>query len=101
MDFHVGQTFGDYAVTGILGAGGVGRVYKVEHLLTKRTEAMKVLAAEYATETQIKRFKREMRILARLSHPNISILHNATYTEKQLVLFMAFIEGQTLETMFA
>jgi serine/threonine-protein kinase len=98
MDFHVGQTFGDYSITALLGAGGMERVYKVEHRLTQRTEAMKVLAAELATETQIQRFEREMRVLARLSHPNIAVLHNAVHSEKQLILFMEFIDGRTLES---
>ena len=100
MGFHVGQTFGDYSITAVLGAGGMGRVYKVEHCITKRTEAMKVLSAELASETQIKRFEREMRSLARLSHPNIAALHNAVHSENQLILLMEFIEGQTLESMF-
>jgi eukaryotic-like serine/threonine-protein kinase len=100
MDFHVGQTFGDYSVTAILGAGGMGRVYKVEHRLTKRMEAMKVLAAELATEIQIKRFEREMLLLARLNHPNIAVLHNALQSEKRLILLMEFIDGRTLESMF-
>src|SRR5580658_1474345 len=99
MDFHVGQKLGDYTVTGIAGAGGIGRVYKVEHRLTKRTEAMKVLSAEFATDIQILRFEREMRVLARLSHPNIAVLHNAIHSEKQLILFMEFIDGPTLESM--
>src|ERR1700733_8459644 len=101
MGFHVGQTFGDYSITALLGAGSMGRVYKVEHSLTKRTEAMKVLSAELASEIQIKRFEREMRSLARLSHPNIAALHNAVHSENQLILSMEFIEGQTLESMFA
>jgi eukaryotic-like serine/threonine-protein kinase len=101
MDFHVGQTFGDYSVTGILGAGGTERVYKVEHRLTKRTETMKFLAAEFATEIQVKRFEREMRVLARLNHPNIAALHNALHAEKQLIIFMEFIEGQTLESILS
>lgn len=100
MSFHVGQTFGDYFIKALVGAGGMGRVYKVEHLLTKRTEAMKVLAAELATENQIKRFEREMRVLARLSHPNIASLHNAHYWENQLILFVEFVDGQTLESIF-
>jgi serine/threonine protein kinase len=100
MGFHVGQVFGDYSITAVLGAGGIGRVYKVEHCLTGRTEAMKVLSAELASETQIKRFEREMRSLARLSHPNIAALHNAVHSENQLILLMEFIEGQTLESMF-
>jgi eukaryotic-like serine/threonine-protein kinase len=100
MGFHVGQTFGDYSITGVLGAGGMGRVYKVEHSLTKRTESMKVLSAELASDIQIKRFEREMRSLARLNHPNIAALHNAVHAENQLILLMEFIEGQTLESMF-
>src|SRR5579863_8156389 len=99
MDLQVGQTFGDYSVTGLLGAGCTGPVYKVEHCLTKRTEAMKVLSADLATEVQVKRFEREMRVLARLNHPNIAVLYNALHWEKQLILLMEFIEGQTLEDM--
>jgi eukaryotic-like serine/threonine-protein kinase len=101
MAFHVGQTFGDYSITGLLGAGGMGQVYKVEHRLTQRTEAMKVLAAEFATDIQILRFEREMRVLARLSHPNIAVLHNAIHSEKQLILFMEFVDGRTLESMLS
>ncbi len=101
MGLQVGQTFGDYSITAVLTGGGTERVYKVEHCLTKRTEAMKVLSAELASETQIKRFEREMRSLARLSHPNIAALHNAVHSENQLILLMEFIEGQTLESMFA
>ncbi len=100
MGFHVGQTFGDYSITALLGAGSMGRVYKVEHCLTKRTEAMKVLSAELASEIQIKRFEREMRALARLNHPNIAALHNAVHSENQLILLMEYVEGQTLEGMF-
>ena len=83
MSFHVGQTLGNYSITAVLGAGGMGRVFKVEHSLTKRTEAMKVLSAELASEVQIKRFEREMRTLAKLSHPNIAALHNAVHSDHQ------------------
>ncbi len=100
MGFHVGQKFGDYSVTALLGAGSMGRLYKVEHLLTKRTEAMKVLTAELASEIQVKRFEREMRALARLSHSNIAALHNAIVSENQLILLMEYVEGETLESVF-
>jgi serine/threonine-protein kinase len=100
MSFHVGQIFGDYSITAQLGADGLGRVYKVEHGLTKRTELMKVLVAEMATDTQVKRFEREMRALARLNHPNIAALHNAIHSEDQLILLTEYIEGQTLESVF-
>ncbi len=101
MHFQVGDIFGDYVITGILGAGRTGHVYKVEHCLTKRAEVMKILSAEFATDTQIKRFEREMRVLARLSHPNIAGLHSAIHSEKQMILLMEYVEGETLESMLA
>jgi serine/threonine protein kinase len=98
MDFEIGQTFGDYTITALAGAGGIGRVYKVENRLTKRTEAMKVLA-EFASEIQVKRFEREVRVLARLRHPNIAVLHNAFHYENKLMVLVEFVEGRTLEEM--
>src|ERR1700722_11615790 len=100
MGFHVGQTFGDYSITAILGAGGMGRVFRVEHNLTGRTEEIKGLSAEFATHIQPKRFEREMRALARLNHPNIAALHNAVHSENQLILLMEYLEGQTLESIW-
>jgi serine/threonine protein kinase len=74
----------------------------VEHLITKRIEAMKILNSELATETQVKRFEREMRVLARLHHPNIAALHNVVHmVDGTLILFMEYIEGPTLENLFA
>ena len=99
MGFNVGQRFGDYSITAEVDAGGMEQVYKVQHCLTKRTEAMKVLSAELATDIEIKRFEREMRALARLNHSNIAALHNAIHSENQLILLMEYIEGQTLESM--
>lgn len=101
MGFHVGEKFGDYSITAVLSGDGLDRVYKVEHSITKRTEAMKILSAESASESHIKRFEREMRALARLNHPNIAGLHNAITVENQLALFMEYVEGQTLESMFS
>ena len=101
MDLHVGQKFGEYEITGLLDVGGMGPMYKVEHRLSKRTEAMKVLSTELASESQIKRFERELQVLARLSHPNIAVLYNALHSENQLILLMEFINGQTLESMLS
>ncbi len=99
MSLQVGDIFGDYSITALLG-GGAAPLYKVEHCLTGRTEAMKVLAAGPASEVQIKRFEREMRALARLNHPNIAALYNAFYSDNQLILSLEYIEGQTLQSVF-
>jgi eukaryotic-like serine/threonine-protein kinase len=100
MSLQAGDIFGDYSITAPLG-GGAAPLYKVEHCLTGRTELIKVLAAEPASDVQIKRFEREMRALARLNHPNIASLHNAFYSENQLILSMEYIEGQTLQSIFS
>lgn len=101
MSFHIGQIFGDYSITGLLDANPGGRIYKVEHCLTKRVEAMKVLSSDLASDTQIKRFEREMRALARLNHPHIAALHNAITWENHLVLLMEYVEGESLQSIFA
>src|SRR3984893_6217783 len=99
MSFHVGETFGDYQITGIIGAGSMGQVFQAEHRLTKRLEAVKVVTAEFAAERQIQRFQREIAVQAALNHPNIAAVHNALHIDGRFVLVMEFIEGQTLEML--
>lgn len=99
MSFHVGETFGDYQITGIVGAGSMGQVFQAEHRLTKRKEAVKVVAADCAAEQQIQRFQREIAVQAALNHPNIAAVHNAMQIDGRFVLVMEFVEGQTLENL--
>jgi serine/threonine protein kinase len=99
VSLHVGEAIGDYRVIGIIGAGGMGQVFQVEHKITKRKEAMKVLIADLADETQVQRFKREIEVQARLNHPNIAAVHNAFRLKDRMVLVLEFVEGQTLENL--
>jgi serine/threonine protein kinase len=99
MSLHVGEAVGDYRVVGIIGAGGMGQVFQVEHKITKRKEAMKVLIADLADDTQVQRFKREIEVQARLNHPNIAAVHNAFRLKDRMVLVLEFVEGQTLENL--
>ncbi len=99
MSLHVGETFGDYQVVSIVGAGGLGQVFQVEHRLTKRRDAAKILSVDQANEVQIQRFERELAVQARLSHPNIAAVHNALRVDDQLILIMEYVEGRTLEAL--
>lgn len=100
MPIHPGQIVGDYLVLEPLGAGGTGRVFKVEHLVTKRLEAMKLLlAGEAATSEQVQRFEREIRLQATLRHPNIAPVYNAFFHEGCLFLVMELLEGASLESL--
>lgn len=96
MAWGPGTQIGSYEVVGTLGNGGMGEVYKVRHLISQRTEAMKILLSG-STRTEVAdRFLREIRVLANLSHPNIASLHTAFHHEDQLVMVMEFVEGQNL-----
>ena len=48
QDYTVGQQVGDYEILGILGAGGMGKVYKVRNVISDRVEAMKILLPNLA-----------------------------------------------------
>jgi eukaryotic-like serine/threonine-protein kinase len=98
MALNVGDTAGDYQIIGILGAGGMGKVYKARNVITDRVEALKVLLPDLTNETEVAdRFMREIKVLASLSHPNIAALHTAVRVDNQLLMLMEFIEGRTVE----
>jgi serine/threonine-protein kinase len=98
MAFNIGDTVGDYQIVGVLGEGGMGKVYKVRNTISDRTEAMKVLLPNLAEAPDLaERFMREIKMLASLNHPNIGGLHTALRSDNQLLMIMEFIEGRTLE----
>ncbi len=102
MSWEVGSTIGDYQIVGILGAGGMGKVYKVRHTISDRIEAMKVLLPDLVNEPDLAdRFLREIKVQASLEHPNIAALHTAVRLENQLVMLMEWVEGVTLEQRLA
>jgi eukaryotic-like serine/threonine-protein kinase len=98
MGLEVGQRVGDYEILGVLGAGGMGQVYRVRNTLSDRIEAMKVLLPSLNAEPETAaRFMIEIRTLAAFSHPNIAQLRTAFHLENQLVMLMELVEGQTVE----
>ncbi|HZU25187.1 MAG TPA: serine/threonine-protein kinase [Bryobacteraceae bacterium] len=97
MAFESGALLGDYHVLGPIGAGGMGSVYKVRNTVSDRIEALKVLLPNLQAEPQLEeRFLREIRVLARLAHPNIAALHTAFRMNNQLLMVMEFVEGAAL-----
>jgi eukaryotic-like serine/threonine-protein kinase len=93
----VGTRRGDYEILGLLGAGGMGQVFKVRNVLSGRIEAMKVLLPNLADQKDLAdRFMREIKVLAGLHHPNIAELRTALTIDNQLVMIMEYVEGATL-----
>lgn len=100
MSFKVGERAGDYEIIQVLGAGGMGQVYKVRNVISDRVEAMKVLLPNLESDPELAdRFLREIKVQASLVHPNIAALHTAQRVGNQLVMIMEFVEGQTLEKL--
>ncbi|HOK45771.1 MAG TPA: protein kinase [Bryobacteraceae bacterium] len=98
MAFNIGDTIGDYQIAGILGEGSSGTVYKVRNAGPDRIEAMKVLPPDVAENAELaESLVREIQTLAGLNHPNIAALYNVLRQDNQLLVFMEFVEGRTLE----
>jgi eukaryotic-like serine/threonine-protein kinase len=97
--FSSGQTIGDYQIVDVIGSGGMGAVYRVRHLISDRIEAMKIALPDLAGSAELaERFVREIRIQARLTHPNIAALHNALRFENQLLMVMEYVDGIPLSS---
>ena len=100
MGYNIGDRVGDYEIIDVLGAGGMGKVYKVRNIISERLEAMKVLLPNLATDPDLAdRFMREIKVQASLQHQNIAALHTALRVNNQLLMLIEFVEGSTIETV--
>ena len=100
MSFEIGESIGTYKIVAAIGSGGMGEVFQVEHEITRRVEAMKILVTELSsTPEQGQRFLREIQLQARLDHPNIATVHNAFWERGHLVMIMELIRGNSLKTL--
>jgi serine/threonine-protein kinase len=97
MSFAPGAWIGPFQVNGLLGAGGMGQVYRARDSRLNRDVAIKVLPLEFATDPErMARFSREAQALAALSHPNIAAIYGLEETGGNSALVMELVEGQTL-----
>jgi serine/threonine-protein kinase len=98
MNLEVGSIVGDYQIVEVLGAGGMGKVFKVRNTISNRLEAMKILLPDLSGEPELAdRFLREIQVLARLEHPNIAGLRTAVRFENQLLMLMELVDGMPLD----
>ncbi|MBI4903553.1 MAG: protein kinase [Acidobacteria bacterium] len=100
MAYQPGERVGDYEVVSVLGAGGMGKVYKVRNVISDRMEAMKVLLPDFQENPELAdRFIREIKVQGSLSHPNIAQLHTAMRNNNELLMLMEFVEGTSVDQM--
>ncbi len=95
-----GTRLGDFEILSLLGAGGMGEVYRASDLKLGREVALKVLPLEMATDpARLKRFQREARAVAALNHPHIVTIHSVEEAEGRHFLTMELVEGVALSQL--
>jgi serine/threonine protein kinase len=88
---------GRYALGALLGAGGMGQVYRARDRVLQRTVAVKVLSAAATQDLElVARFGREARAAATLNHPNIVTVFDSGADGDLHYLVMEYVEGQSL-----
>lgn len=89
---------GNYRVYELIGRGGMGQVYRAEHIHMKREVAIKVLSPNLVqSQASQQRFQREVETVSKLKHPNIVAAYDADWTDNELFLVMEYVAGKNLE----
>jgi eukaryotic-like serine/threonine-protein kinase len=97
MTLTAGTKLGSYEITGAIGAGGMGEVYRAHDAKLGRDVALKVLPEAFARDAErMARFQREAKVLASLDHPNIASIYGLEDSSSTHALVMQLVEGPTL-----
>jgi serine/threonine-protein kinase len=94
---EIGQNLSHYSITGKIGKGGMGEVFRAKDQKLGRDVAIKVLPEEFAKDAdRVARFQREAKLLASLNHPNIAAIHGLEEDRGTNFLVLELVEGNTL-----
>jgi serine/threonine protein kinase len=92
-----GTRLGPYELQAMLGAGGMGEVYRARDTRLNRTVAIKVIPTALSSDpARVQRFEREARAIAALQHPNICTLFDVGHQDGTQFLVMEYLEGETM-----
>jgi serine/threonine-protein kinase len=102
MTLALGTRFGSYEITALLGAGGMGEVYRARDTALKRDVAIKVLPATLANDAErLARFQHEAELLAALNHANIAQIYGLERSDGTTALVMELVGGGSLMARLA
>ncbi|HXY10710.1 MAG TPA: serine/threonine-protein kinase, partial [Terriglobales bacterium] len=98
----VGRTVAHYRISAVIGAGGMGEVYRATDTRLGRDVALKVLPLDMARDPErLARFQREARAVAALNHPNVVTVYSVEQSNNVHFITMELIEGQPLERLIS
>src|SRR5216117_3380031 len=96
-DLLVGQTFGHYKISKLIGTGGMGDVYLATDMTAGRKAALKLLPMRFTGDAQrLKRFQQEAHAVVALNHPNILTVYEIGQDHSTHYIASELIEGETL-----
>src|SRR5262245_14107544 len=99
MALQLGTRLGAYEITSLIGAGGMGEVYRARDTRLGRDVAIKVLPSQFALDPErTARFTREAQVLASLNHPNIAAIYRL---EPDNAIVLEYVEGPTLADLIS
>jgi eukaryotic-like serine/threonine-protein kinase len=99
MALQQGARLGAYEITSLIGAGGMGEVYRARDTRLGRDVAIKVLPSQFALDPErTARFTREAQVLASLNHPNIAAIYGL---EQENALVLEYVDGPTLADLIS
>jgi len=102
MRLSPGVRLGTYEVLSLIGAGGMGEVYRARDTKLNRDVAFKVLPDAFALDAdRLSRFMREAQVLASLNHPNIAHIHGVEESNGIRALVLELVDGNTLADRIA
>jgi hypothetical protein len=102
MTITPGTRLGPYSIVALLGAGGMGEVYRARDTRLGRDVAIKVLSPDRSAKAEARaRFETEARMVSALNHPHICTLHDVGRQEDTYYLVMELVEGETLAERLA
>src|ERR1700680_5063168 len=100
MGLIPGTRFGPYEIQSLLGAGGMGEVYRTRDTRLQRTVAIKVLPAHLSSNPELRaRFEQEAKSISALQHPNICVVHDIGSQDGVDFMVMEYVAGQTLDKL--
>src|ERR1700758_4612536 len=102
MSLGAGTRLGPYEIVSLIGAGGMGEVYRARDTRLERTVAIKVLPERLSSSPEVRqRFEREAKTISQLSHPHICALYDVGNQDGVEYLVMEYLEGETLSDRLA